>query len=443
MKWVFIAGLVILVPLLIGLFRSNQKYLVYAAFAIGALPFVIVPHLYAAPYSWAGWQGTVKGIEVSLLDAVAVAVLFSTPKARIPLPLKLAFLLLMVGVAVSTAVAYQKLPALFYVWQLMRAGVLFVAVFRLCSAVPQAPLAMVAGAGLGLIYESILATRQYLSGDPRPGGNLGHSNFLGLSASMVTFPALSWALGGRRFLFPSLVVLGGLISGIVGGSRATLGLFGIGVVLTIALSLMHRRTSRKAAIAGTAFVLLVLSLPAMLWALDRRSAQDRQSSNEERTLMKRAAVMMITDHPLGVGANNYVLVANLGGYSERAGVPWNYANRSAPVHSAYYLVAAELGFLGLGGFVALLSTLLLYSIRAVGRTWPDQASELIPGFGASMIIVSIHVGYEWVFMHFDLHYVFAIASGIVVSLSARARAAVSKRVPVGVQLGGSMVRQGV
>ena len=64
---------------------------------------------------------------------------------------------------------------------------------------------------------------------------------------------------------------------------------------------------------------------------------------------------MIADHPLGVGANQYVIVANTGGYSARAGVPWNTDERAAPVHDAYYLVTAELGFLGLFGLCRLAS----------------------------------------------------------------------------------------
>jgi hypothetical protein len=34
-----------------------------------------------------------------------------------------------------------------------------------------------------------------------------------------------------------------------------------------------------------------------------------------------------------------------------------------------------------------------------------------------MIIVSVHISYEWVFMDFILHYMFAIASGVLVGLS--------------------------
>lgn len=144
--------------------------------------------------------------------------------------------------------------------------------------------------------------------------------------------------------------------------------------------------------------------------------------------MKLAAKMMIADHPLGVGPNAYVLVANVGGYSQRAGVAWDYGSRSAPVHSAYYLITAEFGFLGLLSFVALLINLLLLGVKMLGRAWPEQTSELVPGLLASMIIVCIHIGFEWVFMDFVMHYLFAICAGLVVALSYRAKSARNQRV---------------
>lgn len=433
MKWVFIAGLLVMVPLLAGLLRSQPKYLVHAAFAMGALPFFVVPSLYVAPISWAGWPGPVKGLEVSLIDALAVAILLATrAQARTPTSLKAIFCFIGLALVISTIAGFQAMPAIFYIWQLLRTILLFLAAFRLCSAVPKAPLAILSGAGIGLIYEAIYAAYQYSHGDPRPGGNLGHSNFLGLASSMVTFPALALALAGRRAILWSIIVLAGLVLAVVGGSRATLGLYGIGSMLTIFLSVRHRRTGRKMAAAVSAVLLLLIASPFMYSAIERRSDADKASSNEERSSMKLAASMMIADHPLGVGGDQYVLIANTGGYSARAGVPWSTANRSAPVHSTYYLITAEFGFLGLVSFLALLTTFVLMGFRMLGRPWGDETSELVPGLVASMIIVCIHIGFEWVFMHFVLHYLFALTTGILVACSIRSRTARTLRKPASI-----------
>ena len=83
--------------------------------------------------------------------------------------------------------------------------------------------------------------------------------------------------------------------------------------------------------------------------------------------MVRAARMIIADHPFGVGPNQYLVVANIGGYSSRAGVAWNYANRSAPVHNSYYFITAELGFLGLIGMITILLSMIWTGLRALKR----------------------------------------------------------------------------
>ena len=427
MKWIFIAALLVFIPTLTAILRSQPKYRSYAAFLIGVLPFSVIPYLYVAPISWAGWAGPVKGIEVSLLDGVALAVVLSTPKVPIPLSLKLSFGIVLLALAVSTGAGYQVMPAVFYSWQLLRAVILFTAVARLCAADRRAPLTLMAGLGIGLFFESIYATYQFHGGDPRPGGTFGHSNFLGLASDFVTFPALALLLGGRRVVGPSLIVAAGFLTAVVGGSRATLGLFAIGSILTIILSLIHRRTPRKVAFAGAAALIMLVSTPVVLWAAERRTTVDKLSSDEERASMKLAATMMVTDHPLGVGADQYVLVANMAGYSARAGVPWNESDRAAPVHDTYYLVAAELGFLGLAGLVTLFGSLIVFGWKSLGKVAGDDSSELVPGLVGAMIIVSVHVSYEWVFMHFVLHYMLAIAAGLLVALAVRSKAPMKAR----------------
>src|SRR5207248_9522813 len=139
------------------------------------------------------------------------------------------------------------------------------------------------------------------------------------------------------------------------------------VILTTALSIRHKPTSRKYAFAGALAVLLIASVPVMIWAASRRTEAAKASSDAERASMKAAARMIIADHPFGVGANQYVVVANTGGYSERAGVAWNEDNRAAPVHDTYYLITAELGFIGLIGLLAMLGSFIVVGLRSFRR----------------------------------------------------------------------------
>jgi O-antigen ligase len=200
-----------------------------------------------------------------------------------------------------------------------------------------------------------------------------------------------------------------------------MGLLAIGVALTTALSIVHRRDARKFAFAGFIGVLILAAVPAILWAASRRSAGDLESSDHERAAMKEAARMMAADHPLGIGPNQYVVVANIAGYSERAGVAWGGTTRRAPVHDLYYLVLAEMGVLGLAGLLAMFGSVIALGFRALRRHFPDESGELVPGLLASSIILSIHVSYEFAFMDPNIHYLFAISAGLLVAIWARAK----------------------
>ena len=134
------------------------------------------------------------------------------------------------------------------------------------------------------------------------------------------------------------------------------------------------------------------------------------------------AAMILADHPFGVGADQYVIVANVGGYSQRAGVAWNEDTRAAPVHNTYYLVAAEFGFIGLLGFLTTLGSFIMLGFRLVRRQLPDEMIELVPGLLVGVLAVSVHMYFEWIFMTFLPHYLFAIAGGLMVAIAARTRA---------------------
>jgi O-antigen ligase len=420
-KWIFILALLICTPALAGLLRSKPRYIVHTCFVLGVSIFVLGPKLWAAPIGWPLWPGPVKGIEVSFVDAISVALIASTRGVRIPLSIKLSFAIYCLAIVISTFAAFQAMAAIFYAWQLFRTVLLLIAIVRVCVTEPRAPAALLSGLGVGLMYEACLVLSQYARGAARPGGNLDTANFLGIAADFAVFTNLSLMLGSRRLLWPAATILAGFIIVVLGGSRASLGLFGVGVVLTTVLSLQHKRASRKYAFVGALALLIIASAPVVIWAGSRRTDAAKASSDADRAAMKAAARLVIADHPFGVGANQYVVVANTGGYSARAGVAWNEDNRAAPVHDTYYLITAELGWIGLIGLLAMLTSFIALGVRCLRRHIPDERGELVPGLLATMILVAIHINYEFVFMDFVLHYLFAISGGMLVAVAARAR----------------------
>jgi hypothetical protein len=410
-----------LVPVVWGSIQSDRRNLVRVCFVLGASILLVGPSLWSAPIAWPLWPAPAKGTEVSFIDAIALALFFTTRKVRIPTPVKVSYVLLCVALFVSTCVAYNRLAAFFYIWEFLRATLVFLAIARACANEPGAAIAFISGLCVGMIGEAAWVTLQYVQHVERPGGSFGHSNTMGIAADFVIFPALALMLGSRRWLLPCAAIVSGLVCVILGGSRASMGLFPVGMFLTLVLSIAHKSSSRKYIFLTAMTFLVIAAVPAMLWSIGKRTTEATASSDSDRAAMKEAASMIIADHPFGVGANQYVIIANTGGYSQRAGVPWNEANLRAPVHDTYYLVTAELGFLGLAGMLAMLGSFIALGFRLVRNRLPDGGSELFPGLLATTIIVAIQISYEFTFMDFIIHDLFAINAGILIAILARTR----------------------
>src|SRR6476646_9977307 len=146
-RWIFLALLALLVPVLASALRSNPRLLPKVGFALGFLPFFISMHLYVAPYAWLGWIGPAKGFEISILDGIALAVIFSTKSVRTHPILKIGFGIYFAACLFATARAAQPIASLFYDWQLVRLAILFMAVSRATAANRDVPMAIVAGLG--------------------------------------------------------------------------------------------------------------------------------------------------------------------------------------------------------------------------------------------------------------------------------------------------------
>lgn len=431
MKWLFLLVWLVFTPALAAYLRSQPRYLPHACFAMGAMLFFLNPHLYVAPVSWPAWPGPVKGIEVSMIDGVAIAIIAATTgRARTPILLKVGLAIFALGILVSTVTGVQAWPASFYAWQVFRAVLVYLAVSRAAALDDRVPMAILGGLAIGIFYNCFTAVRQFMGGDIQAGGNMGHQNLLGMMTHFAVFPAFALLLGGHRTKLSLALLAAGATIAIVGGSRATIGLFGIGLVITTVLSMRYRMTGRKSAFAAVAVAALALAAPLMAWAVDRRSEDSRASSNQERAAFINAATMMIKDHPMGVGGNQYVIVANVGGYSGRAGVAWNFGNRSAPVHNLYYLTTAELGFFGLVGLLTMFAGAIAHGWRSLRRVSGERADFAV-GTTAVLIVVAAHSYYEYITVTFYVQYLLGMGLGILIGVTSAvtSRKAVRPTVP--------------
>ena len=248
-------------------------------------------------------------------------------------------------------------------------------------------------------------------------GSFGHQNLLGMMSHFVVFPLFALLLAGNRERLVALGPIAGIATAVLTASRATLGFAGIGYVELFVLSALRKWTSRKAAILMTGIMIAVVAAPLAIWSVQRRFETEPMGPYDERAAFKKAASMILADHPLGVGANNYVVVANTGGYNDKAGVAWVSGSESANVHNIYWLVAAETGYLGLVTFLLLLLRPLTTAFVCGWRNRGDLRGDLLLGLGVSLLTVYLHSCFEWIAITFPAQYMFALTSGMVAGLA--------------------------
>ena len=413
-----IIGLLIIllsIPVFIAWLRRYPRQRKWAYLGVGILPFVIAAlNLDAALVTWPAWPGYAKGVLVSLLDALAIAILVSSRAPLKKLPFFLLFLSYLSAVALSMVVSSLPMSSFFYFFQVARVLLIFVAVASFAGN-PHAIRWLSLGLALGAIFQAVVTIEQRLSGVVQAAGTMGHQNLLGLMLHFVTLPLLALLLAGERNKLIMLGVLSALIAVALGASRGTVGFAAIGIVLLLTLSLARRATSHKWKIVGFGFIALAIVAPIAMTSFQERFTirPVNVGSDEERQAFERAAKSMWHDHPMGVGANQYVVVANSEGYSERAGVIWNWASRSANVHNMYLLAAAETGWAGVLTFIALLLIPALRGLVFAFRNRRDQRGEVVLGVSVTVMVLGLHGLYEWVFVVYHAQYVFAIALGVV------------------------------
>ena len=427
MKWVALALIIVAMPLFALWLRGNPKQAPWLWGCLTFLPFVIGPwNLDVNPYATPFWSGYVKGWEVSVLDSVALAVILGTrgrwPKVVLLLPF-LAYLL-----AVIISVLQAKFPnyAIAYVIQLLRVGLVFLAIARVASA-ERGERALLTGLVVGLTVQAGYALWYWAGGALQTGGSLGHQNLLGFVSHMVVFPAFALLLSGRWKKLAFVGLLAGAIAVTLTASRATIALAGLGIILTLLISVALRFNGRKVAVGVFGLVLMIVSLPIAFSNLDRRFAVQKSDMSffepdDQRLAFNRAALDMIAREPFGVGPNHYVFIANTEGYSKRAGVDWSTGNRSANVHNAYLLITAESGYFGAFTFVVLLLAAIQYAFLTAIKYRRNANSDVLIGLGVAILILSIHSFVESVAVLSPSQYLLAATLGLISGVRSRLEA---------------------
>ena len=438
-------------PIFILLLKTNPKKRVWAYFAIGLMPFVMSAlNLDAAIINYAGWPGHTKGLVVTILDSLALAIVVTSVSPLKKLPFPAVMVAYFVAALISVAFSNQPVTSVFYGFQWARTMLLFVAVASIMRD-PRAIHWLCYGLAAGAIFQGVVTIEQRLTGAVQAAGTMGHQNILGFMLHFVTLPVMALLLAGKTHKMNILGVLFALIAVALGASRGTVAFAAVGIVVLLVLSMALRVTGHKMKMLGLTVFAFAIVTPLGLSTIERRfgDAPIAMSLDIERQAFERAATNMWKDHPMGVGANQYVLVANTQGYSQRAGVVWNSGSRSAHVHNMYLLAAAETGWLGLFAILSLFVWVVARGVVFAFGNRRDGRADIILGASVAVFAAGLHSFYEWIFVTSPVQYVFAISLGIIAGLMRQmtiekrqaVRASAKRNATVALPTGGEALRR--
>ena len=112
----------------------------------------------------------------------------------------------------------------------------------------------------------------------------------------------------------------------------------------------------------------------------------------------------------------FVTTSNQEGYASRAGLGWNFINRSAPVHNAYLLARAETTWIGEIAFILLLFVPFWKGLTFAFRQRNGAWGEVALGSAAALGVNAIHNNWEYAVISYNVLAVIIINIGLIAAV---------------------------
>lgn len=415
MSQVLAALILLAFPAFIALLRRYPHQRLKAFVAVGAIPLLSNLPLIGFIYGWSSWSGVTRGFGISLIVMLSLALIVTRRRISGTLPFWSIISFYGFALFISIFSANVWLATVFVWWQFLCMLIVFAAVGGE-GHWPAVRNSILAGFALGLIYQGAFVVSQKIGGVTQAAGTMGHQNILGLVVELTALPLIAAALGGDR----RKLILAGIAAALIciagSGSRGTMGIAGGAIVLLTLASLIRHSTPRKWRVVAGGAIALAITVPIAIGTLNARfGGTSFVGGDDERKMFESAARAMAGNHPFGVGANHYVFISNRDGYADRAGIPWQMADRSVPVHNAYLLARAETGWIGEFALILLLVIPLLTALRLAFRDRTSAGGEVLLGCGVAIIANMIHNTYEFAVHTFAVQPLLFINLGLIAS----------------------------
>jgi O-antigen ligase len=407
--------------------KANPAKHAMVWFCLGAamMAYSIVPQLGFTIMSGT-FPGHTDGFEVTLLDVVGLSYIASKAGDKRPynIPFRSVMIAYFLVVTLAVPFAYYYKASLFYVFQLLRIYLFYKAVF-IGSMDKKNFTAFLKGLAFGMTAEMFIVFYQrFGTGDIQPDGTFGHQNLLGFACNAVLGVSIVSILLGDRPTSRWVSAGGALMTAAVTGSRGVVAFAFTLLATTYLQSLFHGSSSRKIKIGVAGVVAASILLPVAIIQLQMRfenekivfgNEQGEFKDYDERAAYIKAAQAMVSDNPFGIGPNNFVVVANVDGYYERARVLPTSGSRGGHVHNIYYLTLGEIGYPGLIALVCLFAVPVWKGFGVARKHRGSKDAEMAGGLATALAICYAHSWVEWIIVTSSAQYFVAMLLGLLAS----------------------------
>ena len=396
------------------------------------------------------YRGTTRGFEVSVVDILAISILFSSVlvprrgQSRWYWPASFGLLLLFFFYScVNVLISDPKLFGLFELSKFVRGGTIFLAVAFYLRTERELRLLLYSLAVL-VCFEGLLTIKQrYLNGEHRVSGSIGDSNSMSFFFC-TTAPVLAAACVSRLPKYLKALAGIGVALACVGVvlTITRMGVMTMAVVLAgVAVATVSLKITARKVIIACVVVVGVSAILGKSWeTLQARFGESNlKTEYGNKRLLGRGYYIRIAreigrEKLFGVGLNNWSYhVSNR--YGPRLGykfVPYKGTDiipseiippdsnvdvaQAAPAHSLFALTLGELGYPGF--FLLALLWLRWFQMTGVflWKRTPEPMRRIAVGLFFSLVGVFIHSQTEWVFRHSPVFYIIHILLGAIASL---------------------------
>ena len=384
----------------------NRKYMRYAFFAV-LLPVMMFNQVSINFFSHETYRGTSRGMEVSLVYLIAVAMLVGMcilhgKKSLFPDTGSKIYWIYFLLCIPSLMNADNMLYSWFELWKMIMMYIVFLCAYYYLYYTRDFNTVMT-GFGIIATVTFLTVVFQHVKGIHQANGLFPHQNSMGMFMNLIAPVFFAYYFnrnkGWKRFMFAFFFLVASAAC-MRTYSRGAMVCLPFGCAITTLLSLRYQFHMRKIQILLPIFLVCFFGALALLPNIIKRFENAPKESLMTRQYLAASAWNMMKDKPFaGVGLNNWGIKINPPyPYCE-----YRYGNKRIAkdfkegiVETSYLLVGAECGFLALAAFLAWLGYYYIAAWKLVKQLRRTNLFYIPVGIIGGLSSVYAQSTLEWV-----------------------------------------------